>query len=84
MLSRDTSYIASVLFLRHEIKLRGSGNPPQGNSLVPMGQGAATAITPQGRRTPTGLPTLTTQPQPPPRAAPHYSTRHTEARTPGE
>ena len=25
--------------------------------LVPMGQGAATAITPQGERTPTGLPT---------------------------
>lgn len=33
MLSRDTSHIASVLFLRHEIKLRGSGNPPLGNSL---------------------------------------------------
>ena len=33
MLSRNTSYIASVLFLRHEIKLRGSGNPPLGNSL---------------------------------------------------
>ena len=33
MLTRDTSYIASILFLRHEIKLRGTGNPPLGNSL---------------------------------------------------
>ena len=33
MLTRDTSNIASLLFLRNEIKLRGSGNPPLGNSL---------------------------------------------------
>ena len=39
---------------------------------VPMGQGAVIAITPQGGRTPTGLPS------PPP---PHYSTCHTEAET---
>ena len=34
---------------------------------APMGQEAATAITPQGGRTPTGLPTrnLATSPQPP-------------------
>ena len=42
-----------------------------------MGPGAATAIyTPQGGRTPTGLPTRN--------PAPHYSTRHTEARSPVE
>ena len=40
-----------------------------------MGQGAATAITPQGGRTPTGLSTRNpaTTPQ---RPAPHYNTRH--------
>ena len=53
---------------------------------MPIGQGAATAITPQGGRTPTGLPTqprdLHTAP-PHPRPAPNYSsTRHTEARSP--
>ena len=48
-----------------------------------MGQGAATAITPQGGRTPTGLPTRNPATSPP-RPAPHYSTRHTEARSPVE
>ena len=48
-----------------------------------MGQGAATTITPQGGRTPSGLPThnLATCP---PLPAPHYRTRHTEARSPVE
>ena len=52
-----------------------------------MGQGAATAITPQGGRTPTGLPTrnpATSPPctQPPLHPAPHYNTRRIEARSP--
>ena len=45
---------------------------------VPMGQGAATAITPQSGRTLTGLPTRN------PATLPHYSTRHNEARSPVE
>ena len=56
---------------------------------MPIGQGAATAITPQGGRTPTGLPTRNPATRPPhrppphPRPAPNYSsTRHTEARSP--
>ena len=51
---------------------------------VPMGQGAAIAITPQGgRTTPTGLPTnpATSPPVPSPAPPPHYSTCHTEAET---
>ena len=41
---------------------------------VPMGQGAATAITPQGGRTPTGLPTSNpnTSPSPPLRHPSHW------------
>ena len=47
---------------------------------APMGQGAATAITPQGGRTPQAY-----QPATPTRApAPHYGTHHTEARSPVE
>ena len=53
---------------------------------VPMGQGAAIAITPQGGRTPTGLPTCNPAtsppvPSPPPPPLYHYSTCHTEAET---
>ena len=53
---------------------------------VPMGQGAATAITPQGRRTPTGLQTRNPAIRLPALicSAPHYSTHHTEARSPVE
>lgn len=45
-----------------------------------MGQGAATAITPHGRRTPTGLPICnpaTSPPSQPLCPASHYSTHHT-------
>ena len=47
-----------------------------------MGQGAATAITPQGGRTPTGLPTRNPQPshESPRAQPPNYSTRHTNIR----
>ena len=53
---------------------------------VPMGQGAATTITPQGRRTPTGLQTRNPAMRLPALicSAPHYSTHHTEARSPVE
>ena len=33
MLMRDTSDIASVLFMARKIELRGSGSPPLGKSL---------------------------------------------------
>ena len=46
-----------------------------------MGQGAATAIHPKAEEHPQVYQPAT-QPRTPPRPAPHYSTRHTEARTP--
>ena len=50
---------------------------------VPMGQGAATAIHPKAEEHPQAYQPAT-QPRAPPRPAPHYSTRHTEARSPVE
>ena len=48
-----------------------------------MGQGAATAIPPKAEEHPLAHQPAT-QPRAPPRPAPHYSTRHTEARSPVE
>ena len=48
-----------------------------------MGQGAATAIHPRAEEHPQAYQPAT-QPRAPPRPAPHYSTRHTEARSPVE
>ena len=50
---------------------------------VPMGQGAVTAIHPKVDEHPQAYQPAT-QPQAPPRPVPHYSTRHTEARSPVE
>ena len=50
---------------------------------VPIGQGAATAIHPKAEEHPQAYQPAT-QPRAPPRPAPHYSTRHTEARSPVE
>ena len=50
---------------------------------VPMGQGAATAIHPKVEEHPQAYQPAT-QPRAPPRPAPHYSTRHTEAGSPVE
>ena len=50
---------------------------------VPMGQGAATAIHPKAEEHPQAYQPAP-QPRAPPRPAPHYSTRHTEARSPVE
>ena len=80
--------------------LKGNSKPACGNSLtqtlltevnayvasggwVPMGQGAATAIHPKAEEHPQAYQPAT-QPRAPPRPAPHYSTRHTEARCPVE
>ena len=48
-----------------------------------MGQGAATAIHPKAEEHPQAYQPAT-QPRAPQRPAPHYGTRHTEARSPVE
>ena len=50
---------------------------------VPMGQGAATAIHPKAEEHPQAYQPAT-QPRAPLAQPPHYSTRHTEARSPVE